>query len=272
MRVKINELSLKRIYNAILRRLAALPYKISWSFSKKGIENRKSLTQFKNLHSGERCYLVANGPSLKQMDLSFLENSISFGLNRIYLAYDDMNFKNNYLVSINNLVLTQFKDEIQKLNMPKFLNWENKASFKQNNSIYYVYKSFAGNNFGVDMSKSLNPAATVTYAALQIIYYMGFSEVIIIGMDHNFETKNKNRPNETEVRDEEVDNNHFHPNYFPKGSKWETPDLISSEYFYKIARKQFENDGRKIFDCTINGKCQVFEKRKISDFNNLIQN
>jgi hypothetical protein len=123
-----------------------------------------------------------------------------------------------------------------------------------------------GSNFGQDLSKSINPAATVTYAALQIIYYMGFSEVIIIGMDHNFETKKKNRPNEVEVREEEVDTNHFHPNYFPKGSKWGTPDLVSSEYFYKIARNHFENDGRKIIDCTINGKCEVFEKGDIADF------
>jgi hypothetical protein len=272
MRVKINEISLKRIYNAISRRFLNLPYKVSWNFSKRGIKNRNNLTAFKDIHKGKRCYLVANGPSLKQMNLSFLKNSISFGLNRIYLAYDNMGFKNDYLVCVNGTVLNQFANEIQLLKITKFLNWENKKYFKQENSINYVYKSFAGRNFGNDISKSINPAATVTYAALQIIYYMGFSEVIIIGMDHNFESKNKNRPNELELRTEEVDNNHFHPNYFPKGSKWETPDLISSEYFYKIARKKFENDGRKIFDCTIKGKCQVFEKRNISDFQNSVQN
>lgn len=88
---------------------------------------------------------------------------------------------------------------------------------------------------------------------------MGFSEVIIIEMDYNFQTKKNNRPNEVEVREEE-DKNNFHPNYFPKGSKWETPDLVSSEYFYNIAKNEFEKVGRKIIDCTVNGKCQVFEK------------
>jgi len=95
---------------------------------------------------------------------------------------------------------------------------------------------------------------------------MGFSEVLIIGMDHNFITKKSNTPNKTEIRDEELDVNHFHPNYFPKGSKWETPDLTSSEYFYSIAKRVFEEDGRKIYDCTINGKCQVFDKAEIKDF------
>lgn len=266
MRISVKELTVERIFNAVLRRFKSIPNKYCWSFSSDGIANRKQLSLFENKHQGERCYLVANGPSLKKMNLSFLENSISFGLNRIYLAYDDMNFKNDYLVSINGLVLSQFASEIQDLKMPKFLNWESRSLFSKDKSISYIYKSFTGANFGRDMSKSLNPAATVTYAALQIIYYMGFSEVIIIGMDHNFETKKKNRPNETEIREEEVDNNHFHPNYFPKGSKWETPDLVSSDYFYSIAKKEFEKSGRKIYDCTIDGKCQVFEKRKLSDF------
>jgi hypothetical protein len=178
-----------------------------------------------------------------------------------------MGFKNDFLVGINGLVLSQFNEEIEELNMPKFLNWKSRKFFtNENKNIHFIYKNFFGKKFGKDISKSINPAATVTYAALQIIYYMGFSEVLIIGMDHNFITKKSNTPNKTEIRDEELDVNHFHPNYFPKGSKWETPDLTSSEYFYSIAKRVFEEDGRKIYDCTINGKCQVFDKAEIKDF------
>lgn len=266
MRVQYNEISIIRIYNAILRRLKSIPHKFKWYFAK---DNKKKLKKFENKFEGKRCFLVANGPSLKKMDLGFLKNEISFGLNRIYLAYEDMNFQNDYLVSINNLVLSQFASDIEQLSIPKFLNWESRQFYKtdkKNN--HFVYKSFFGKSFDRDISKSINPAATVTYAALQIIYYMGFKEVIIIGMDHNFQTKTKNEPNKMEVREEEEDVNHFHPNYFPKGSKWETPDLVSSEYFYKIARKRFEMDNRRIYDCTIDGKCNIFEKRDLKDFVN----
>lgn len=266
MRISFKEITFARVYHAFRRRVLAFPDKIAWSFSEKSKGNKKRLQSFKNQHKGERCYLVANGPSLKNMDLSFLKNEVSFGLNRIYIAYDDFEFENDYLVCINGLVLEQFRDEIEQLSMPKFLNWSSKDIYKENNNNFYIYKSMFGGSFGKDISASLSPTATVTYAALQIIYYMGFSEVIIIGMDHNFDTKKKNRPNKTELRNEEVDKNHFHPNYFPKGSKWETPDLTSSEYFYKIARTEFEKDNRKIIDCTINGKCAVFEKGYIHDY------
>ena len=87
---------------------------------------------------------------------------------------------------------------------------------------------------------------------------MGFKEVIIVGMDHTFSFQGK--PNETQVRVDEKDQNHFSPNYFPKGVKWETPDLVSTEYFYKIADQEFKKDGRRIYDATVNGKCTVFEK------------
>ena len=103
-----------------------------------------------------------------------------------------MNFTNDYLVSINNLVLTQFSDEIKSLKIPKFVNWENRHLFKDlDNNVFFIYKKFFGADFSKNIDKSLNPAATVTYAALQIIYYMGFSEVVIIGLDHNFKTNYK---------------------------------------------------------------------------------
>lgn len=264
MRIKLKELNFLRFYKAISRRFTAIPQKILWSFSIHGNKNKLKLKNFKNIHKGQSCFLVANGPSLKKMDLSFLKNEISFGLNRIYLAYGDMGFTNDYLVSVNGLVLSQFSDEILNLNMPKFLNWESRELYGFKEDVNYIYKSLFGNNFGKDISKSLNPAATVTYAALQIIYYMGFSKVIIIGMDHNFQTKSN--PNKTETRVEEVDEDHFHPEYFPKGSQWETPDLYSSEYFYKIANNEFDKDGRKIIDCTIDGKCDVFHKGIIEDY------
>lgn len=264
MRIKIKELSFIRIINALKRRFVSIPHKFSWMFF--ASQNSKKIQRYKNKYKGQTCFLVANGPSLKKMDLSFLHNHISFGLNRIYLAYEDMNFKNDFLVSINKLVLTQFSSDIVALEIPKFINWESKRLYKKDKNSLFIYKNFFGSKFGKELHKSINPAATVTYAALQIIYYMGFNKVIIIGMDHNFVTKTKNEPNKTEVRSEEKDENHFHPNYFPKGSKWETPDLTSSEYFYKIARREFEKDGRSIIDCTVDGKCEVFEKGDINDF------
>jgi hypothetical protein len=112
--------------------------------------------------------------------------------------------------------------------------------------------------FTTDFRRPLYGGGTVTYVALQIAYLMGFSEVILIGVDHSF--ADKGTPNKVETRQTETDVNHFHPNYFPKGVKWQLPDLRRSELAYELANRVFENDGRKILDATVSGKCPVFKK------------
>ena len=109
-----------------------------------------------------------------------------------------------------------------------------------------------------DARGGLYSGGTVTYTALQIIYHMGFRKVIIIGLDHNY--REKGTPGKTEVRDQRDDESHFHTDYFPRGTKWQLPDLRRSEIAFKLAKLAFEADGREIIDATIDGQCEVFEK------------
>ncbi|CAK0779606.1 hypothetical protein CCP3SC15_660009 [Gammaproteobacteria bacterium] len=44
------------------------------------------LIPLKGRHHGERSVLVANGPSLNRMDVSFLRREVVIGLNKIYLG------------------------------------------------------------------------------------------------------------------------------------------------------------------------------------------
>lgn len=261
---RLSEMSLKRLFNGVIRRIKNSPHEFLWYFSSRANKNKKGLKKFKNIHKGERCFLICNGPSLNKTDLNIFKNEFSFGLNRIYLNFPNMDFKPNYLACINNLVLSQFSNDFANLEMPLFLNWNSRKKFSPQSNLNFVGKGFFMDKFSTDISKSIAPVGAVTYAALQIIYYMGFKEVIIVGMDHNFDFKGK--PNEAQQRTENNDINHFVPNYFPKGSKWETPDLASSEYYYNVAKKQFHSDGRIIFDATIDGKCDIFEKRELESF------
>ena len=88
-------------------------------------------------------------------------------------------------------------------------------------------------------------------------YFLGFQEVILIGVDHNFVSKGK--PNTTVVSAGD-DPNHFSPAYFGKGFRWQLPDLVTSEKGYQLAKEAFESTGRKVLDATIEGKLTVFPK------------
>ena len=110
---------------------------------------------------------------------------------------------------------------------------------------------------------SIGLGSTVTYVALQLAFHMGYDSVALIGCDHNFETKG---PADKIVQADNTDPNHFDPTYFSKGVKWNLPDLLNSERGYLLARKHYENNERKIFNCTEGGKLEIFERLTLEDF------
>lgn len=206
-----------------------------------------------------RAFILGNGPSLRHTDLSLLRNEFTFGLNRIYLLFAELGFSTSCLVSVNDLVLEQCAAEMQALNgIPRFLTWRARGWFPANPEIYYLDTDFTGpENFSGDAQGRLFEGFTVTYVALQLAYYLGFREVVLVGVDHNFVTQGT--PNQAVVSQGE-DPNHFAPNYFGQGFRWQLPDLVGSERAYHLARRAYEADGRRILDATVGGKLTIFPK------------
>ncbi len=104
---------------------------------------------------------------------------------------------------------------------------------------------------------------TVTYAAIQIAFALGFKRVALVGADHSY--SQTGMPNELQTSNG-PDSNHFDPNYFGKGTEWQLADLAGSEMAYKMARDVFEKNGKKIFNCTDGGKLEIFERMSLSEF------
>jgi hypothetical protein len=258
-RYDLSEISLGRIISAIKTRLNELPHTFKWRFSNQAENNRQKIRSLKDTHYGERCFIVANGPSLARTDLNLIKNEISFGLNRIYLNFNTSSFRPTYYLALNELVLEQFSSDINQLSMPKFINWNQRSHYTNIDNTYYLKsKMVIRDFFQPDITKPVVIGASVTFAALQLAYYMGFHQVILVGLDHKY--LEKGSPNQTEIRTTELDQSHFHPQYFPKGIKWQIPDLRRSEFDFELSRIFFEAKGREILDATIDGNCTVFKK------------
>ncbi len=217
--------------------------------------------KLKGKYKGKRCFIIGNGPSLKNTDLSLLKNEYTFGLNRIYLMFPRLGFQTSFYVCVNNLVISQIYEDINKLGMMKFISIESRKSIKFNKNTVFL-RSVNKQGFPFDPSGGVWEGGTVTYVALQLAYYLGFSKVILVGVDHDFGAKGK--PNEV-VTSKGEDRDHFDPDYFGKGFKWQLPDLETSEVAFQIARREFLRDGREIIDATVNGKLKVFPKAKLED-------
>jgi len=220
-------------------------------------ESIRRINALKNRHRDERCFIIGNGPSLRDTDLSKLRNEFTIGMNRIYLLFSELGFTTSYFLSVNDLVIEQCASDIQGLSIPRFVSWRSRRWLRPEQNLNFLYTTYTGPKFGTHAAGRLWEGATVTYVALQLAFHLGFKEVVLIGVDHNFATQGK--PNTTVVSQGD-DPNHFHPGYFGKGFRWQLPDLETSERAYTMARQAYLDHGRQVIDATVGGKLTVFPK------------
>ncbi len=227
----------------------------------------QTLNDYKDIHLGERCFIIGNGPSLKNTDLSLLQGEFTFGMNRIYLLFPELGFSTTYYLSVNDLVIEQCAADILSLQVPRFLSWRSREMIKKalgdqdtlpvDPPLSFLHTTYTGPKFAHDASQRLWEGATVTYVAMQLAFHMGFKQVVLIGVDHSFTTKGK--PNTTVISQGE-DLDHFDSNYFGKGFRWQLPDLETSELAYRRAGENYFAANREIIDATVGGKLTVFPK------------
>lgn len=226
-------------------------------------QSLRLLADLKDAHKGQRAFILGNGPSLGRTDVNKLKEEFTFGMNRVYLAYPEWGFGTSYFVSVNDLVIVQYAEDIRALPMPKFLSWRSRRQIRPTSDTIFLHTTYERPTFARDASARLWEGATVTYVALQLAFHMGFNPAILIGVDHNFSTQG--RPNTT-IISRGKDEDHFDARYFSRGFRWQLPDLEMSERAYRMARQAYEDDGRQVLDATIDGHLTVFPK---VDYNSL---
>lgn len=200
------------------------------------------MNEYKNKHKGETCIIVGNGPSLRYVPLHFLNQYPTFGSNRIYL-----HFLPKYYVCVNPLVLEQNRAEINPLPCVKFV----RSGMGVDGFPLY---STRGRAFSMEPDLWIYEGYTVTFVSLQLAYWMGFTTVLLVGVDHRY--KYQGKPNECHQLTGD-DPNHFDPAYF-RGQLWNNPDLEKSESAYRLAKETYERDGRRIINLTEGTALDVF--------------
>lgn len=226
-----------------------------------GRSSARALTRYRNRFRGQRAVIIGNGPSLQETDLSLLRKEVTFGLNRVYMLFDDLGFQTTFLVAINELLISQVADELSDVSSQKFFRWSSRRRFSSSDSTAFLH-SRRTPGFMTDARRGVWEGATVTYVAMQLAFHMGFSKVVLIGVDHRFSTDG---PAHKVVESAGSDPNHFDPNYFGRGFRWQLPDLEVSEYAYRLARAKYISAGREIVDATVGGALEVFPKASLAE-------
>ena len=156
----------------------------------------KDYTKFKDMHKGETCITIANGPSLEEVPVEFLRKYPSFGVNRITQMAQTHDFMPTYYscIGYNQLDTPEKRATIHpalehvncggafinRLWMHKF-PYDNVWGIK---SIADYDKSADTLFFSLDPLHIIGIRGTMMLPVFQLAYYMGFTTCLVVGLDH----------------------------------------------------------------------------------------
>lgn len=114
--------------------------------------------------------------------------------------------------------------------------------------------------FSLDPGSQVYCGQSVTIINLQFAYHLGFSEVVLIGMDFSYTIPPDAKVEGDLITSASDDPNHFHPDYFGAGKVWKDPKLDRVLANYALAKQIYEADGRRIVNATIGGNLELFDR------------
>lgn len=176
---------------------------------KKFSENSK----FNNIHKGERCFILATGPSINEQNLFPLKDELCISVSNFFLHPDAKiidplyhAFASNHLpMTFENLKKESDNISWQSLQDTTFFYGYIPYKYSYKNFLdkypqycpkkyYYINHTFSMdlnednflNTSSWDISKNPFSERSVIYDAIQIAVYMGFDQIYLLGCDHDY--------------------------------------------------------------------------------------
>ena len=232
------------------------------------------IKKVKNTAIRNRCFIVGNGPSLKKDDLAKLADEDCFACNRIYGLYENIDWRPKYYCSQDYKLLAQITGDLSYAidNCSfAFFPWNHRKLFSSvvdHKKVFLFFRPYVSVYskdgkyhdglipFSDDISNGIYDGLSVTYAMIQIAVYMGYTEIYLLGIDHNYPMKNGKVDVTLSYAEgiKPIDMSNQYP-----------PELTLCEVAYKEARKYCEAHGIRIMNATRGGKLEVFDRIDLDD-------
>lgn len=237
----------------------------------------RAMRSFDNCHAGQRCFIIGNGPSLTPDQLEMVSGEITFASNRIYLMFDNTTWRPTYYLAVDREFIAQESQQIlSSISGVKFLNLtpfsqalsgrDGVVLINKRPKYFSVHKYTTDNIcFSERPYEYLAEGYTVTYTALQLALYMGFTEIYLLGMDHTYNVFVDSRGI---VRTRRDVNNHCYDD--PKGAVINPQYVEGTEFAYRIARIVAERRNAHIFNATPGGGLELFDRIMLDNIEGLV--
>lgn len=253
-------------------RVIAKPF-VDWKRKKDHEKYLRSSDHFylqtlKGIHKGKRCFIIGNGPSLRASDLDMLKSEYTFAANRIFSIFDQTEWRPTYYISTDDKMLNDCQNEFLKYDLGHmFLSYSFCTIKAPSNILTRIYD---GNLLQMDVhqdrynktsiyvsediSHHYCDGQTVTFVSIQMAIYMGFEEIYLLGVDHNYSrTIDSYGKTIIDKAVQDYFDNKVYENSYPTA-------VDTMQYAYTIAREYCDSHGIKIYNATRGGKLEVFER------------
>ncbi|MCE5230208.1 hypothetical protein LLG95_11495 [bacterium] len=178
----------------LLKKLHALGLRTFELFSFGGsrlLEIPHVADEYHDRHKGRRCFVVGNGPSLNQIDMTRLRDEITIGANRCYLGYPKWGFHFNYWCVVDQLQVEDYgAGHVAALpaETPKFYPLEYLTYLQPPNGCP-VNLHYGRRPDFTPFGDSFYRGHTVVTLMLQLAVLMGCDPIVLVGVDHSYNLK-----------------------------------------------------------------------------------
>ena len=256
-------------FNLILKSLG-----IRYPKQRKAIKQLKFNKKFYNKYAGKRCFILGNGPSIKDVDLCLLSQEYVFTTNffqkieghdkltpSFHVFIDGMFFDISNEDKLTNNELNNYYRLVQSLGVPCFVpvnsyDYIHRNHWDEKIDINYVC-SGAPIGFSeiknIDLCKVIPSVNSVVQTAMMIAIYMGFAEIYMLGIDGTIIAVDIEERLENGFFDEEI-----HPynesSMYVSRKKYTMRERLMEQYNvfagFENIYKYAETRGVKIYNCS----------------------
>jgi len=241
---------------------------------------------FRGRHQGQRCFILATGPSIRQQDLTGLAGQLCIAVSHFFLHEDLDTIAPRYHV------VAPYHPPFKFDAAEKLIAGLTQAYARHDVDIFFGYRpyeystydflrqhpeyrssrmhfvNYTGSaqldetNVGLadswDLTKGPFAPRTVTYSAIQLAVFMGCSEIYLLGCDHDYLNDIKRVTDHHFYAEAEGVSDAQHLGSF-------TLERWFEEYYYRwkqyrLMRQYVEARGGKIWNATLGGMLDVFPR------------
>lgn len=220
--------------------------------------------EFGGRERGKRCFIIGNGPSLSACDLDKLKHEDCIGTNEIHRIFDRTEWRPRYYLVMDRYSKTT-PEQIENIECETVFLGDYYARFnkvlRKDAVILHQHQGLNTNKYKVsaDISKMIANSPTVSFGAMQIMAYLGYSEIYLLGFDHNYtyEFASDGSVIKTDKQDA-----HFFKDEIREDIIGNVRGMTRA---YEAFRDYAEQNGITVKNATRGGRLEVFERIDLDD-------